>query len=111
MLAWFLIELAILASLANALALPFWIPRSLMIVRILDIFQQSVNMSVFDQLRTDEKLVISSAVRTLVLSFLNYVVLIVCFGILYTTFPNTLIGSHSWFDDIYFSVATQLTVG
>ncbi len=66
---------------------------------------------VFDQLRTHEQLVISSAVRTLVLSFLNYLELLACFGIVYSTMPGTLVGSTGWMDDMYFSVVTQLTIG
>lgn len=111
MLAWFAIEAIVLIATTNPVQLPLWIPRTLIVIRILDIFQTSVNMSVFDQLRTAERLVISSAVRTLVLSFLNYLELLVCFGILYTTMPGTLIGSTGWLDAMYFSVVTQLTIG
>lgn len=92
-------------------AWPAWIPRTLLVVRVLDIFQASVNMSVFDQLRTAERLLISSAVRTLVLSFLNYLELLVCFGLLYSTLQGSLIGSTGVMDDLYFSVVTQLTIG
>lgn len=111
MLAWFVIEGSMLGVAAKAVPLPLWIPRALMVIRILDIFQTSVNMSVFDQLRTNERLVISSAVRTLVLSFLNYIELLVCFGIVYTTMPEALVGSTGWLDDMYFSIVTQLTIG
>jgi hypothetical protein len=111
MLAWFVVEIAMLAAAAGAVPVPLWIPRTLIVIRILDIFQTSVNMSVFDQLRTDERLVISSAVRTLVLSFLNYLELLICFGILYTTMTSALVGSTGWLDDLYFSVVTQLTIG
>lgn len=110
-IAWFVMEAALVGTAAAHLAWPLWVPRLIVIVRILDIFQQSVNMSVFDQLRSDERLVISSAVRTLVLSFLNYVELLVCFGILYTSLPGSLAGSTGWIDDLYFSVVTQLTIG
>ncbi|MBL0171012.1 MAG: two pore domain potassium channel family protein [Gemmatimonadaceae bacterium] len=110
-IAWFVVELGLLGAAAIELGWPLWIPRTLAIVRILDIFQSSVNMSVFDQLRTEERLVISSAVRTLVLSFLNYVELFVCFGILYTTYADSLVGSAGWLDDLYFSAVTQLTIG
>jgi Ion channel len=110
-IAWFLIELMLVGSSALEVGWPMWIPRVLAIIRILDIFQSAVNMSVFDQLRTDEHLVISSAVRTLVLSFLNYVELGVCFGLLYTTLTGSLIGSAGWMDDLYFSAVTQLTIG
>ncbi len=111
MLAWFVIEGAMLAVAAGLVPVPLWLPRTLVVIRILDIFQTSVNMSVFDQLRTSERLVISSAVRTLVLSFLNYLELLVCFGIVYATMPGALVGSTGWLDDMYFSIVTQLTIG
>ena len=111
MLAWFAVEAIMLLVATNPVHVPSWIPRTIIVIRILDIFQTSVNMSVFDQLRTDERLVISSAVRTLVLSFLNYVELLICFGILYATMPGALIGSTGWLDAMYFSVVTQLTIG
>lgn len=110
-IAWFVIEALLVAAAANGFAWNPAVVRTFAVVRILDIFQQSVNMSVFDQLRTEERLVISSAVRTLLLSFLNYIELIVCFGILYTTLNKQLLGSEGWMDDLYFSVVTQLTIG
>lgn len=108
---WFVVELGVLVAVVHGIAWPVWIPRTIIIVRIVDIFQTSVNMSVFDQLRTVERLVIASAVRTLVLSFLNYVELLVCFGILYTSMITSLIGAAGWLDAMYFSVVTQLTIG
>lgn len=111
LIAWFVIELGVLAAVVNEVAWPAWILRTIIVVRILDIFQTSVNMSVFDQLRTEERLVISSAVRTLVLSFLNYLELLVCFGILYTSMLELLLGATGWLDAMYYSVVTQLTIG
>ena len=110
-LTWFAIELALLLFTELDAAWPLWIPRVLATIRILDIFQSSVNLSVFDQLRTDERVVISSAVRTLVLSFLNYLELLICFGIVYVTMLEQLVGAVTWLDAIYFSVVTQLTIG
>ena len=110
-LAWFAIELLLLLLAEIDVGWPLWIPRVLATIRILDIFQSSVNLSVFDQLRTEERVVISSAVRTLVLSFLNYLELLICFGIVYVTMLGKLEGADSWMDAIYFSVVTQLTIG
>ena len=110
-LTWFAIELLLLLFTELDAAWPLWIPRVLATIRILDIFQSSVNLSVFDQLRTDERVVISSAVRTLVLSFLNYLELLICFGIVYVTILEQLAGADTWLDAIYFSVVTQLTIG
>ncbi len=110
-LAWFAIELLLLLVAEIEVGWPLWIPRVLASIRIIDIFQSSVNLSVFDQLRTDEQVVISSAVRTLVLSFLNYLELLICFGIVYVTMLDKLSGADGWMDAIYFSVVTQLTIG
>ncbi len=110
-IAWFAVEAALLASVASGILLPAVLVRVVLAVRVMDIFQSSVNMSVFDQLRTDKQVVISSAVRTLVLGFLNYIELLVCFGLIYTTLDSSLVGSTGWMDDIYFSVVTQLTIG
>jgi hypothetical protein len=110
-LSWIAIELLLLAFAALEAGWPLWIPRLLATVRILDIFQTMVNLSVFDQLRSRGKLMISNAVRTLVLSFLNYIELLVLFGILYTTINPLLVGSEGWLDALYFSIVTQLTIG
>ena len=110
-LSWFAIELLLLLVAEVEVGWPLWIPRVLASIRIIDIFQSSVNLSVFDQLRTDERVVISSAVRTLVLSFLNYLELLICFGIVYVTMLEKLSGADGWMDAIYFSVVTQLTIG
>lgn len=70
-----------------------------------------MNLSVFDQLRTNEQVLISSAVRTLVLSFLNYLELVICFGLVYATMLEQLVGASGWGDALYYSVVTQLTIG
>lgn len=110
-LTWFAIELVLLLFTELDAGWPLWIPRVLATIRILDIFQSSVNLSVFDQLRTDERVVIASAVRTLVLSFLNYLELLICFGIVFVTMLEQLVGAVTWLDAIYDSVVTPLTIG
>lgn len=110
-LTWFAIELVLLLFTELDDGWPLWIPRVLATIRILDIFQSSVNLSVFDQLRTDERVVIASAVRTLVLSFLNYLELLICFGIVFVTMLEQLVGAVTWLDAIYDSVVTPLTIG
>ncbi len=111
LLVWMSIEAGLVLLSAMSVSLPVWIPAVLVSIRILDIFQSAVNLSVFDQLRTDETIVISSAVRTLVLSFLNYIELLVCFGILYASMIGRLAGAQLWTNAYYFSVVTQLTIG
>lgn len=110
-IAWFLIEGGLLAAATSDPHWSRWIPRALASIRILDIFQQAVNLGVFDQLRARGKLMISNAVRTLTLSFLNYLELIVLFSVLYTTVLDELRGATGWLDALYFSIVTQLTIG
>lgn len=110
-LSWFIIEAVLLAVAALEAGWPLLISRVLASIRILDILQSSVNLSVFDQLRSRGSLMVSSAVRTLVLSFLNYLELIILFGILYTSVNEKLVGSAGWLDALYYSVVTQLTIG
>lgn len=108
---WIVLEILLLASFAAGTGLPAGIAGALAIIRILDILQAVVNLMVFDQLRTPQTLIISSAVRTLVLSMVNYLELIVCFAILYLSLPTQLVGANDWTDALYFSVVTQLTIG
>lgn len=110
-LSWFIIEAILLAVAALEAGWPLRLPRVVASLRILDILQSSVNLSVFDQLRSRGSLMVSSAVRTLVLSFLNYLELIILFGILYTSVNAHLVGSAGWLDALYYSVVTQLTIG
>ena len=108
---WIAVEFALLALVASGHGAPGVIAGVLAGIRIVDILQAVVNLSVFDQLRTPEPIVISSAVRTLVLSMVNYLELLVCFAILYFALPEGLAGAAGWTDYLYFSVVTQLTIG
>jgi hypothetical protein len=108
---WIALEFLLVASIASGAAIPAGVAGALAVIRIVDILQAVVNLMVFDQLRTPQTLIISSAVRTLVLSMVNYLELIVCFAILYLSLPTQLAGASGWTDALYFSVVTQLTIG
>lgn len=108
---WIAIECILLAAFASGFAIPGAVAGAMAILRIVDILQAVVNLMVFDQLRTPQTVVIASAVRTLVLSMINYLELIVCFAILYLSLPTQLVGANGWSDALYFSVVTQLTIG
>lgn len=108
---WIALELLLLASLASGFAIPSAVAGALAVIRIVDILQAVVNLMVFDQLRTPQTLIISSAVRTLVLCMINYLELIVCFALVYLSLPTQLVGANGWTDALYFSVVTQLTIG
>lgn len=116
-LVWWVVEGVLVAVVAHASALPSW-GRSIVVVaatiRIVDILQVGVNMSVFNYLRLS-KYYISSMARTIVLTTINYFELMVCFGVLYALNIRCLAGPATetldWFDAFYFSSITQLTVG
>ena len=100
----------------SIVAVVFWIVS---IWRIVDIVQLNVNKTVFDSLRTGIEYQQASTVRSLVLAVLNYLELLVCFGILYCLSPALLVDTAlqtrppiaDAADAFYFSVVTQLTVG
>ncbi len=83
----------------------------LIILRIVDIIQVTINLNIFDQLRADYQMVMASVIRTLVLSILNYFELIFCFSIIYYANIHNLDQAYNWFDTFYFSSITQLTIG
>jgi len=83
-------------------------------VRLLDIFQTNVNISVFAHLRTRKphgRQYIATPVRLLVLVAINYLEIILCFGIIYSVFISNIQCHTHWADALYFSVITQLTIG
>lgn len=56
---------------------------------------------------------VASYERMAILGFINYIELILCFASLYALFSSQIIGKRplDWFDYIYMSTITQLTVG
>jgi len=88
---------------------------ALLVVRILDIIQTTGNISLFDRLQINWRYYyLENTVRTILLSLVNYVELIVCFGFIYCLAGRGGVGlafKDSPFDGYYFSGATQLTIG
>jgi hypothetical protein len=80
-------------------------------VRIIEIVQVTVNVAVFDRLtgRPDKK--VASFVRLVVLSFVNFLELCVCFGLIYASDWHRLHGAGRSATAFYFSVITQSTIG
>jgi len=79
-------------------------------VRIIEIIQVTVNVAVFDRLkRRDNK--VASFVRLVVLSFVNFLELCICFGLLYASDWHRLSGAGRSATAFYFSAITQTTVG
>lgn len=81
------------------------------ILRIVNIVEVTVNLNVFDALTSPVRPRVSSVVRTLVLTGINYGELILCFGIIYLDLIDHLRGAFAPLDVIYFSAITQLSVG
>jgi hypothetical protein len=80
--------------------------------RIFDIFQASINLNLFDRLRTtSEHHYVASVTRSAILSVWNYIELIICFGIIYSLNLLYLKNATMPGDGYYFSVITQLTIG
>lgn len=83
--------------------------------RIVDILQATLNLNVFDRLRTSSKeIFVASLARTAILSVWNFFESMICFAVIYSA--NQTLLKHSYgiidpFDPIYFSAITQLTIG
>ena len=84
---------------------------ALALLRIVEILQVTVNATVFDQLsgRADNR--VASSARMLVLAFINFLELCVCFGIVYAAYHLRLHGAGRPVTGFYLSVITQPTIG
>ena len=79
-------------------------------IRIIEIVQVTVNVAVFDRLkRRDNK--VASFDRLVVLSFVNFLELCICFGLLYASDWHRLSGAGRSATAFYFSAITQTTIG
>lgn len=116
-LGWIFIEIAspfILESSAEN-----WIVHLLfllIVVRIVAIFQTAINISLFDNLRIEaEDHYIKNFTRSITLSLVNILELILCFGFVYAVcLKNGMLKGPdplSISDGYYFSGITQLTIG
>ncbi|MDB5104907.1 MAG: hypothetical protein JWP91_2596 [Fibrobacteres bacterium] len=92
-----------------------WGFMGVLVLRIADIIQITGNHSLFDRLKFQWRhYYIENTVRTILLSLINYVELVVCFGFIYCILGRNgrfLDLKDSPFDGYYFSGATQLTIG
>ncbi len=116
LLVWILIEASAIAF--GTLCRNPWVTYPFLgaaLLRIADIIQITGNHSLFDRLKFRWRhYIIENAVRTILLSLINYVELIVCFGYIYCVIgrnDDLLRFKDSPFDGYYFSGATQLTIG
>lgn len=87
---------------------------ALMVLRVVDILQITVNISVFDRMRLLWRDHYHESVpRSLILSILNYFELILCFGVVYLVLGahGMIEGAAKNLDAFYYSAVTQLTIG
>jgi hypothetical protein len=95
----------------------WWVPLVICVLagfRTVDIVQAGVNTVLFDGLRQAHRgsQTILSFHRKLLLESLNYLELIVLFGLMYSTIQGRFGGKLKvWTDPFYFSAVTQLTIG
>ena len=114
---WFVLEAAVVFIAPSlhgfwlfVLALPAW--------RVCDLFQSAINVNIFDRLRCGARIHrVASVTRIVILSFWNFIELMLCFGIFYSSELAAFkghgegIGRLDPAEAYYFSVVTQLTIG
>lgn len=72
-----------------------------------------LKVSLFDRKNIPQNVphYVASVERLIVLAFVNYIELAICFSIIYVFGKDNLIGFDGWFSPIYFSFITQMTIG
>lgn len=111
---WWLIIEFVLVVLSCRGSLPTWIGWGLVIVavtRIIEIVQVTGNAALFVPLSCGGGDRVANSTRILVLSGINFLELLVCFGVIYAVNYTYLHGAGRPVTAFYFSVMTQLTVG
>jgi len=82
--------------------------------RTLDIVQANINMHVFDGVRIDVQQKVSSVLRSTMIAVWNYLELIGWFSLFYLKaggLKSDGCAPIGWFDALYFSTVSQLTIG
>jgi potassium channel LctB len=116
LLLWLAIEAsAVVFGTGSQNAWVTWLFSLAVCVRIADIIQITGNISLFDRLKINWRYYyIENTVRIILLSLVNYMEFIVCFGFLYCVMGRDghgLVFKDSIYDGYYFSGVTQLTIG
>jgi hypothetical protein len=108
MVAWFLVEAAaVILVCRSGLNSPVrFILYAAMTLKIIEVLQTTVNTVVFDALSGRPDSQIAGATRVLVLGFINFIELALCFGVIYALRLRELSGASTALDAFYFSVIT-----
>lgn len=114
-LGWLGIETCLVVLLITWTPIPP-VPRGTMdalaALRIVNIVQVAVNLSLFDALRLDRQVhQVASLVRVILLTVVNYFELMICFGVIYANHIASLANARGSSDGLYFSAITQLAIG
>ncbi len=113
MVAWLVFELFAVSTVCLGLWQKWFVCIIAVLIgsRIIEIIQVTVNATLFDALsgRPDER--VASRARMLVLAAVNFIELLLCFGVIYATDYLALRGAGRPVTAFYFSIITQLTIG
>ena len=113
---WFFLEAVIVVSACVGTAPRFFyfvaIPSMLLAsLRIIEIVQVTTNAALFDAVRGRPDELVISHLRMITLAIVNFVELMLCFGVIYAADYGSLKGAGKPITAFYFSVITQLTIG
>lgn len=83
------------------------------VIRTVEILVMAIRVSVTDPLFTRLATRVSSYARIVTMGMLNFIELMLCFGIIYGAYPASLVHTRplDCFDPLYLSVITQFTIG
>lgn len=109
---WLILEAAISITLLSGASLGPWAVMVNLVVlwRVFDIVQVTMNVYLFDVLNGRSNLRVASRARLIVLAGINFVEIMICFGVSYSLHPRLLSEQYVG-SGFYLSAITQLTIG
>lgn len=117
---WYVFKWLIFELLCYTLAVCFgtshrWLAYTLLVpllTRIVEISSTAIRIPLFDPQDVPIHIV-ASYVRLIILGFVNFIELAVCFGAIYAGWSNLIMSKTpiDWFDPLYLSAMTLMTVG
>jgi Ion channel len=110
---WFVVEIILALASPSSSGWVRWLCVVLPLFRVFEITQTAVNLNIFERLRikASDSHFVASHIRTVVLTLWNFLELMFCFGIVYSTRLDLLSHAENPLDGYYFSMMTQLTIG
>ncbi len=113
------IELLLFVLIVNISCAPDWfrwIVLFPLFYKIVEINAYASRVSIFDRvIRLNTSSFVASKERIVILGFVNYLELIICFACIYAAHSSLIKGPQGhtidWFDSVYLSAITQFTIG